>query len=197
MAQDPNEKLEKQGNTTKGNMGEGRIEIDMLDKLMKRGKYAPEKKETLKEFEEKTRKTILNEDGMFAEGYSEGVKKKLNKIDKSNTPIRKLKKDILPKAIDQRDLVGSEVYDLPEYKENKFSSGYKKGLQDAADAANKGGRSRKIKLNKGGAVHTMPDGKKMKGAKHGMKHGGAVKGKKCRMDGIAIRGKTRAKQRSK
>jgi hypothetical protein len=43
----------------------------------------------------------------------------------------------------------------------------------------------------------MPDGKKMKGAKHGMKHGGAVKGKKCRMDGIAIRGKTRAKERSK
>jgi hypothetical protein len=42
----------------------------------------------------------------------------------------------------------------------------------------------------------MPDGTKMKGAKHGMKHGGAVKGK-CRMDGIAIRGKTRAKQRSK
>jgi hypothetical protein len=196
MAQDPNKKLEKQGNTTKGNMGEGRIEIDMLDKLMKRGKYAPEKKETLKEFEEKTRKRILNEDGMFAEGYSEGVKKKLNKIDKSNTRIRKLKKDILP---DQKDLVGSEVYDLPEYKKNKFSSGYKKGLQDAADAANKGGRSRKIKLNKGGTVktHTMPDGTKMKGAKHGMKHGGAVKGKKCRMDGIAVRGKTRAKQRSK
>jgi hypothetical protein len=45
-------------------------------------------------------------------------------------------------------------------------------------------------------VHTMPDGTKMKGAKHGMKHGGSVKGK-CKMDGIAIRGKTRAKQRSK
>jgi hypothetical protein len=53
------------------------------------------------------------------------------------------------------------------------------------------------KKSNGGAVHTMPDGKKMKGAKHGMKHGGAVKGKKCRMDGIAIRGKTRARQRSK
>ena len=53
------------------------------------------------------------------------------------------------------------------------------------------------KKSNGGAVHTMPDGKKMKGAKHGMKHGGAVKGKKCRMDGIAVRGKTRAKQRSK
>jgi hypothetical protein len=37
----------------------------------------------------------------------------------------------------------------------------------------------------------------MKGAKHGMKHGGKVKGKKCRMDGIAVRGKTRAKERSK
>tara|TARA_R110000751_G_scaffold297145_1_gene406609 strand:- start:278 stop:712 length:435 start_codon:yes stop_codon:yes gene_type:complete len=47
----------------------------------------------------------------------------------------------------------------------------------------------------GGAIHTMPDGTKMKGAKHGMKHGGKVK--KCRMDGIALRGKTRAKQRSK
>ncbi len=180
MAQDPNEKLEKEGNTTKGNMGEGRLSIDAIDKLLKRGKYAPTPKSKPKpkynskpspkpkpkpkynsrpspkpktkskeEFEEKTRKTILNEDGMFAEGYSEGVKKKLNKIDKSNTPIRKLKKDILP---DRRDLVGSEVYDLPEYKENKFSSGYKKGLQDAADAANKGGRSRKIKLNKGGLV---------------------------------------------
>jgi len=53
------------------------------------------------------------------------------------------------------------------------------------------------KKSNGGAVHTMPDGTKMKGAKHGMKHGGAVKGKKCRMDGIAVRGKTRAKQRSK
>ena len=30
-----------------------------------------------------------------------------------------------------------------------------------------------------------------------LKKGGAVKGKKCRMDGIAVRGKTRAKQRSK
>ena len=104
MAQDPNEKLEKQGNTTKGNMGEGRIKIDLLDKLLKRGKYAPEK------------------------------------TDKTDKKVEK--------------------------KSN------------------------------GGAVHAMPDGKKMKGAKHGMKHGGSVKGK-CKMDGIAIRGKTRAKQRSK
>jgi hypothetical protein len=108
MAQDPNEKLEKEGNTTKGNMGEGRLSIDAIDKLLKRGKYAPEK---------------------------------TDKTDKTDKKVEK--------------------------KSN------------------------------GGAVHTMPDGTKMKGAKHGMKHGGAVKGKKCRMDGIAIRGKTRAKQRSK
>ena len=132
---------------------------------------------------------------MFAEGYSHGVKKKLAKIDKSNTPIRKLKKDYLPSVIDQRDLVGSDVPDLPEYDENKFGQGYKLGMQDAADAANKGGRSRKINKASGGAVHRMPDGTMMAGAKHGMKHGGRIK--KCRMDGIALRGKTRAKQRSK
>jgi hypothetical protein len=87
MAQDPNEKLEKQGNTTKGNMGEGRIKIDLtiLDKLLKRGKYAPEK---------------------------------TDKTDKTDKKVEK--------------------------KSN------------------------------GGAVHTMPDGKKMKGAKHGMKAGGYV-----------------------
>ena len=60
-------------------------------------------------------------------------------------------------------------------------------------------KAKKQDFNKGGTVktHTMPDGTKMEGAKHGMKHGGAVKGKKCRMDGIAVRGRTRAKQRSK
>tara|TARA_R110000782_G_scaffold236056_1_gene322179 strand:+ start:236 stop:544 length:309 start_codon:yes stop_codon:yes gene_type:complete len=58
-------------------------------------------------------------------------------------------------------------------------------------------KAKKQPLKVGGAVHTMPDGTKMKGAAHGMKHGGAVKGKKCRIDGIAVRGKTRAKQRSK
>jgi hypothetical protein len=42
--ENPNKKLEEQGNTTKSNMGEGRIKIDALDKLMKRGKYAPVKK---------------------------------------------------------------------------------------------------------------------------------------------------------
>jgi len=90
--ENPNKKLEKEGNTTKGNMGEGRLSIDALDKLMKRGKYAP------------------------------------------------------------------------------------------------------VKKAKGGAVHKMPDGTMMKGAKHGMKAGGSVKGR-CKVDGIAVRGRTKAKHK--
>jgi hypothetical protein len=123
--ENPNKKLEEQGNTTKSNMGEGRIKIDALDKLMKRGKYAPVKKAA---------------GGMLKSAPNKGVTK------------------------------------LPKDVRNKMGF-----------------------MKKGGTVktHTMPDGTKMKGAKHGMKHGGAVKGKKCRMDGIAVRGKTRAKQRSK
>ena len=46
-------------------------------------------------------------------------------------------------------------------------------------------------MNKGGKVHKMPNGSMMKGAKHGMKRGGAVKAKS--IDGIAVRGKTRCK----
>jgi hypothetical protein len=84
-----------------------------------------------------------------------------------------------------------------EYKPSKNTS-----IKGGASVGHRGGNTDKTdkkveKKSNGGAVHTMPDGTKMKGAKHGMKHGGAVKGKKCRMDGIAVRGKTRAKQRSK
>ena len=50
------------------------------------------------------------------------------------------------------------------------------------------------RYKKRGAVHRMPDGTLMKGAKHGMKHGGSVKGK-CKVDGIAIRGRTKAKHK--
>jgi hypothetical protein len=38
----------------------------------------------------------------------------------------------------------------------------------------KRGKYAPVKKAKGGAVHTMPDGSKMKGAKHGMKAGGYV-----------------------
>ena len=168
---------------------------------------ADPKKETKKDYKKRIKKTILNNEGMFAVGYGHGVKKKLNEIDKSNTPIRKLKKDVLPKFIDQRDLVGSKVIDYATAYNNKFGRGYKKGLQDAADAANKGGRSRKIKpveKKSGGILKAAPNEgvtklpKDVRNKMGFLKKGGAVKKmKKCRMDGIALRGKTRAKQRSK
>ena len=47
-----------------------------------------------------------------------------------------------------------------------FKSGAGKGRNNTG--------MKKIKMKEGGAVHTMPDGTKMKGAKHGMKHGGMV-----------------------
>ena len=70
---------------------------------------------------------------------------------------------------------------------------------------NQGGGVLKAAPNKGAA--SLPKGVRnsmgfmKKGGKvKGYEHGGSVKGKKmnkCRMDGIAIRGKTRAKERSK
>jgi hypothetical protein len=49
-------------------------------------------------------------------------------------------------------------------------------------------------MKKGGAVkkgyHKMPDGTVMKDSAHKMKHGGMVG--KCKRDGIAVRGKTKA-----
>ena len=124
----------------------------------------------------------------FSEGYKKGKKdmavakaaeeKKKNKKEINlNMPMEKFKK-LTPK--EQR-----EYKRKADEMDRKTKEGYDK--------------AKKQDFKNGGTVktHTMPDGTKMKGAKHGMKHGGAVKGKKCRMDGIAVRGRTRAKQRSK
>jgi len=74
---------------------------------------------------------------------------------------------------------------------------YKRKADEMDKKTNDGyDKAKKQPLKDGGAVHKMPDGTMMKGAKHGMKAGGPVKGK-CKMDGVAVRGKTRAKQRSK
>ena len=55
---------------------------------------------------------------------------------------------------------------------------------------------KKKKMKKGGAVkkgyHKMPDGTVMKDSAHKMKHGGMVG--KCKRDGIAVRGKTKARR---
>ena len=133
--ENPNKKLEEQGNTTKSNMGEGRIKIDALDKLMKRGKYAPVKKA-----KGGTVKTHTMPDGSKMKGAKHGMK----------------------------------------------AGGYVLSAED---------KTRKE------SFESSPPAKRgisiKKSATKEMKHGGAVKGKKCRMDGIAVRGRTRAKQRSK
>jgi len=66
------------------------------------------------------------------------------------------------------------------------------------------GADAEYKINKNaslrGGFSTDPKGKDKRAgveAIYSFKKGGKVKGKKCRMDGIAVRGKTRAKQRSK
>ena len=70
MAQDPNEKLEKQGNTTKGNMSEGRIEIDFLDKFMKRGKYKDKEINSANDYvKEDLKKKKMKKGGAVKKGY--------------------------------------------------------------------------------------------------------------------------------
>ena len=89
-----------------------------------------------------------------------------------------------------RDIAKDYVKD--KYK-GSLDEYYKENYGGAKTSAPK--KKKTVKKASGGAVHRMPDGTMMAGAKHGMKKGGRVK--KCRMDGIALRGKTRAKQRSK
>ena len=101
-----------------------------------------------------------------------------------------------------------EVYDKmlknnPLFKAEKK---IKKHLKDKIEKKNKKKAGGRIKLEKGGALKpppnkgaaSLPEG--VRNSMGFMKKGGKVKAKKmskCRMDGIAIRGKTRAKQRSK
>ena len=110
---------------------------------------------------------------------------------------------------------GQKAYDKMVKKGLAFDAKNKaKEEKDLDDKVKNIGRT---KLNQGGVLKAAPNkgaaslpkgvrnsmGFMKKGGKvKGYEHGGAVKGKgkgkgKCRMDGIAIRGKTRAKQRSK
>jgi hypothetical protein len=91
----------------------------------------------------------------------------------------------------------------------------REGDKISTDTENAIKKTKKRKLQAGGVLKAAPNkgaaslpksvrnkmGFMKKGGKvKGYEHGGSVKGKKmnkCRMDGIAIRGKTRAKERSK
>ena len=184
MAQDPNEKLEKEGNTTKGNMGEGRLSIDAIDKLLKRGKYAPTPKSKPKP------------------KYNSKPSPKPKPKPKPKYNSRPSPK---PKTKSKEELRNALTEDAMKFLKDGPSSAVgrtaraiatKPLMTDGMKAGRAGSQGRAAQVP-AAQMHTMPDGTKMKGAKHGMKHGGAVKGKKCRMDGIAVRGKTRAKERSK
>jgi hypothetical protein len=126
------------------------------------------------------------------------------------------------RGIDEAFKEGQRTYNegIPviRYLENQINKGLtydpdaRKALKDGYNSAKSkekekgkkaGGR---IKLEKGGALKpppnkgaaSLPEG--VRNSMGFMKKGGKVKAKKmkkCRMDGIAIRGKTRAKQRSK
>ena len=98
---------------------------------------------------------------------------------------------------------GREAYDKMVKK--GLAAEKKYNAKEEKDLDNKVKNIGKTKLNQGAA--SLPKGVRnsmgfmKKGGKvKGYGHGGSIKGKgkgKCRMDGIAIRGKTRAKERSK
>ena len=199
MAQDPNEKLEKEGNTTKGNMGEGRLSIDAIDKLLKRGKYAPTPKSKPKPKYNSKPSPKPKPKPKYNSRPSPKPKTKskeefeglFGKNSKKKMEAAGLKSALTADAMKiLRDGPSSAV------GRTARAIATKPLMTDGMKAGRAGSQGRAAQVP-AAQMHTMPDGTKMKGAKHGMKHGGAVKGKKCRIDGIAVRGKTRAKQRSK
>jgi len=119
----------------------------------------------------------------FSEGYKKG--KKDMATAKTAEKKKKDKEDInLNMPLDKFKKLTKE--EQREYK--RKAAEVDKKTNDGYDKA------KKQPLKVGGAVHTMPDGSKMKGAKHGMKAGGSVKGR-CKVDGIAVRGRTKAKHK--
>ena len=209
MAQDPNEKLEKEGNTTKGNMGEGRLSIDAIDKLLKRGKYAPTPKS--KSEPKYNSKPSPKPKPKPSPKPKPKPKPKYNSRP-SPKPKTKSKEEFeglfgknSKKKMEAAGLKSALTADAMKILRDGPSSAVgrtaraiatKPLMTDGMKAGRAGSQGRAAQVP-AAQMHTMPDGTKMKGVAHGMKHGGAVKGKKCRIDGIAVRGKTRAKQRSK
>jgi len=133
----------------------------------------------------------------FAQGYAEGVEEGIAK------QPRKTAIKILDALMETSNTMR---------RRGKMVDGYKKGISDAKDATQAQDK-KKVKKASGGLLKAAPNkgltklpkdvrnkmGFLKKGGKvKGYKDGGKVKKmKKCRMDGIALRGKTRAKQRSK
>ena len=141
--------------TTKNTMGEGRIEIDFLDKFMKRGKYKDKEINSANDYVKKDLKKKKMREG--------GAIKKYGNPLKGGNFGPNMSQD---KSQDKKS-TGS-IHGIP----------YKPRTRPTKQGAVKKG------------YHKMPDGTVMKDSAHKMKHGGMVG--KCKRDGIAVRGKTKA-----
>jgi len=120
-------------------------------------------------------------------GFKKGggvLKKVLNKKSKKNMTNKQIKNQANVRPI--------------KSKETSASFFFKDGERPDKDI--RGTKGRLAKMEKAKEKANKPGGKNypktMMASKTRMKHGGSVKGK-CRMDGIAVRGRTRAKERSK
>ena len=119
--------------------------------------------------------------------------KRLKKSPRPNFLNKKSKKNMTKKQIKNQ----ANVRPIKS-KETSASFFFKDGERPDKDI--RGTKGRLAKMVKAKEKANKPGGKNypktMMASKTRMKHGGSVKGK-CRMDGIAVRGRTRAKERSK
>ena len=118
--------------------------------------------------------------------------------DSGNQKIKKNNKGGLLKAKKVKPLMGEILNATDKRRRKEFLARSKKPI------SLKKKKLKTIKAASGGLLEAAPNKgvtklpKNVRNKMGFMKKGGAVKKiKKCRMDGIAIRGKTRAKQRSK
>ena len=143
----------------------------------------------------------------YNQKYTDDTKENEAVRDAMTAPFKKIKKKV--KAFSNRKtkeyqdsaLDAMDAIENPEEgkKRNPIKEGTeilpKMGRAYVTGALNKIVNSKEerkaagLKYKKGGAVHAMPDGTKMKGAKHGMKKGGSV----TRGDGACTKGHTKGK----
>ena len=121
----------------------------------------------------------------------------------------------IQKGIDEAYAEGARIYNdgwssitshfnKQTTKESVYDKDAKKAMDRGYDDAKAKDKAKPVKKKSGGLLKAAPNEgvtklpKDVRNKMGFLKKGGAVKKmKKCRMDGIALRGKTRAKQRSK
>ena len=136
--------------------------------------------------------------GKYHKTVKEETMEKLNMTSKEYDKLQQ-------KYFSQDPEAYSDVADsIAKEDERRMNLNKKMELKELDKKIKDSGNQKIKKNNKGGLLKAPPNKgvtklpKNVRNKMGFMKKGGAVKKiKKCRMDGIAIRGKTRAKQRSK